>query len=145
MATEWHYSHDGQRHGPVSLGDLKQLLVSGQLQLDDLVWKVAVHSVKLALPDFGKSVMKVAWYVKQFREDVQSGKISVDRLIELIVTPATGVADSETAGSSSWKGNWASHRPRRFRSRSRWRQKNGGRRREERKGGSESGGFGVGG
>src|SRR5208337_4048240 len=29
--------------------------------------KVAVHSVKLALPDFGKSVMKVAWMLSNSR------------------------------------------------------------------------------
>jgi TM2 domain-containing membrane protein YozV len=39
MASEWYYSHGGQRHGPVSSDQLKELVASGKLRADDLIWK----------------------------------------------------------------------------------------------------------
>ena len=40
MATgEWHYSKDGEKTGPVSAGDLRQLASDGTLLPDDMVWK----------------------------------------------------------------------------------------------------------
>jgi hypothetical protein len=39
MANEWHYTKDGQRFGPVSGQQLKELAATGQLGPDDLVWK----------------------------------------------------------------------------------------------------------
>ncbi len=39
MAKEWHYSRDGEQHGPISQDELKALAASGQLQPGDLVWK----------------------------------------------------------------------------------------------------------
>ena len=39
MASEWYYSHAGQRLGPVSTDQLKDLAAAGQLGPDDLVWK----------------------------------------------------------------------------------------------------------
>lgn len=39
MASEWYYSHGGQRHGPVSSDQLKELVAAGKLRADDLVWK----------------------------------------------------------------------------------------------------------
>ena len=39
MASEWYYSHDGQRHGPVSSDQLKELVAAGKLRADDLIWK----------------------------------------------------------------------------------------------------------
>ena len=38
MSSEWYYGHDGERHGPVPLADLKQLAASNQLEPTDLVW-----------------------------------------------------------------------------------------------------------
>jgi tetratricopeptide (TPR) repeat protein len=35
----WYYTQQGQRKGPVSAGELDQLVTSGQLQPTDLVWK----------------------------------------------------------------------------------------------------------
>lgn len=52
MADEWHYSSQGDRHGPVSAAELKRLADAGQLSPADLVWKeglanwVAASSVK---------------------------------------------------------------------------------------------------
>ncbi len=39
MADQWYYSQQGQRCGPVTSDQLKQLATSGQLQPTDLVWK----------------------------------------------------------------------------------------------------------
>lgn len=52
MAEGWHYSVQGNRHGPVASAELKRLADSGQLSPADLVWKeglaswVAASSVK---------------------------------------------------------------------------------------------------
>lgn len=35
MATEWHYSRDGQESGPVSSADLKRLASKGELLRTD--------------------------------------------------------------------------------------------------------------
>ena len=39
MATEWYYAIDGDRLGPVSSGELKQLAASGEITPDDLIWR----------------------------------------------------------------------------------------------------------
>lgn len=52
MAEGWHYSVQGNRHGPVPAAELKRLADSGQLSPADLVWKeglanwVSASSVK---------------------------------------------------------------------------------------------------
>jgi len=39
MASEWYYSHDGERHGPISSDQLRALAAAGKLTSEDLVWK----------------------------------------------------------------------------------------------------------
>lgn len=39
MGEEWHYTHQGEEHGPVSSSELKQLAAAGGLLPSDLVWK----------------------------------------------------------------------------------------------------------
>ncbi len=39
MASEWHYSRDGETYGPVSSADLKKLAATGKLLRTDLLWK----------------------------------------------------------------------------------------------------------
>ncbi|MCZ2342752.1 MAG: DUF4339 domain-containing protein [Bacteroidales bacterium] len=39
MATEWYYTRDGSRVGPVADVELKQLVRSGELARNDMVWK----------------------------------------------------------------------------------------------------------
>lgn len=39
MATEWYYTKDGTKHGPVSARRLKDLASRGELAVDDLVWR----------------------------------------------------------------------------------------------------------
>ena len=39
MAADWHYAKGGQRHGPVTMEQLRQLAATGQLQPSDLVWQ----------------------------------------------------------------------------------------------------------
>jgi TM2 domain-containing membrane protein YozV len=39
MASDWYYSHNGERHGPVSSDRLKEMAAAGRLKPDDLVWK----------------------------------------------------------------------------------------------------------
>lgn len=44
MAEQWYYTRQGQRVGPVSPGQLKQLATAGELAADDLVWKQGMAS-----------------------------------------------------------------------------------------------------
>jgi hypothetical protein len=39
MELVWYYAHDGAQTGPVSFGDLRAAVASGQLGPEDLVWK----------------------------------------------------------------------------------------------------------
>ncbi len=39
MSQQWYYVKDGQRRGPISTHELRDVVASGQLQADDLVWK----------------------------------------------------------------------------------------------------------
>ena len=39
MESVWYYAHDGAQTGPVSFGDLRAAVASGQLVAEDLVWK----------------------------------------------------------------------------------------------------------
>jgi hypothetical protein len=39
MVNEWYYERDGQRHGPFSAGQLRQLAADGRLQTHHLLWK----------------------------------------------------------------------------------------------------------
>jgi hypothetical protein len=48
MATEWHYTKGGQKHGPVSSADLKALVKSGELQRTDMIWKEGMTDWKPA-------------------------------------------------------------------------------------------------
>jgi len=40
--TQWHYAHNEERHGPVSVSELKALLKAGQLQPSDIVWQTGM-------------------------------------------------------------------------------------------------------
>src|ERR1700683_4075217 len=42
MANEWFYSHDGERHGPVPVEQIKDMAASGQFRRDDLVWQTGM-------------------------------------------------------------------------------------------------------
>jgi hypothetical protein len=56
VPQQWYYVHAGQRQGPVSTDQIKQLLASGQLQPSDLIWKegmsqwTAASTMKELLP-----------------------------------------------------------------------------------------------
>ena len=39
MSKNWHYATNGEKHGPVSAAQLKELATTGQLSPDDLVWR----------------------------------------------------------------------------------------------------------
>ena len=82
--------------------------------------------------------------VEQLRKDVRAGRITPDRLIDLIVTLQRELQAAKQR-IEELERQLGVPPSRRFRSRSRWRRKNGGRRRAERSGGSESGGLGAGG
>ena len=44
MTVEWHYSHEGQKHGPVSSAELQGLARKGLLSPEDLVWKEGMEN-----------------------------------------------------------------------------------------------------
>jgi len=48
MAAEWHYSKNGQQHGPVSAADLKAMAQAGELAPTDKVWKEGMAEWKAA-------------------------------------------------------------------------------------------------
>lgn len=49
-SSKWYYSIGDERHGPVSIIDLRQLALAGQLTMHDLVWKEGMADwVPLAL------------------------------------------------------------------------------------------------
>lgn len=48
MAAEWHYSKNGQQHGPVSAADLKAMAQAGELAPTDKVWKEGMAEWKTA-------------------------------------------------------------------------------------------------
>lgn len=39
MANNWHYAKGGEKHGPISAAQLKEVAQTGQLDPDDLVWR----------------------------------------------------------------------------------------------------------
>lgn len=43
-AEQWYYTMDGHKAGPISASELKQMLHSGQLSADDLLWKEGMES-----------------------------------------------------------------------------------------------------
>lgn len=43
-APQWHYSQSGERRGPVSQGDLEQLIRSGLVRSSDMVWTEGLNS-----------------------------------------------------------------------------------------------------
>lgn len=44
MENEWYYGDGGQRHGPVSIEDLRNLIQDGSLKRDTLVWKEGLET-----------------------------------------------------------------------------------------------------
>jgi hypothetical protein len=57
MASEWYYSIDGEKTGPVTSAELRRLASTGELKPSDLVWKEGmatwspVNSMKGLLPE----------------------------------------------------------------------------------------------
>lgn len=39
MAANWHYATGGEKHGPITAAQLKELATTGKLSPDDLVWR----------------------------------------------------------------------------------------------------------
>lgn len=48
MAHKWHYAKGGEKHGPISAAQLKELAKTGQLAPDDLVWREDMKEWKKA-------------------------------------------------------------------------------------------------
>ncbi|MBX9679109.1 MAG: DUF4339 domain-containing protein [Gemmataceae bacterium] len=48
MSAEWHYTKDGQQHGPMSAAELKALAQAGKLAPTDMVWKAGMAEWKVA-------------------------------------------------------------------------------------------------
>lgn len=42
--ANWYYAKDGQRQGPVSLAELKELVTTGALHGEDLIWNASMSS-----------------------------------------------------------------------------------------------------
>lgn len=48
MSHNWYYARGGEKHGPISSTELKQLATEGQLSPDDLVWREDMKDWKKA-------------------------------------------------------------------------------------------------
>ncbi|HQZ68013.1 MAG TPA: DUF4339 domain-containing protein [Planctomycetaceae bacterium] len=48
MANNWYYAKSGEKHGPISSSELKQLASDGRLSTDDLVWREDMKDWKKA-------------------------------------------------------------------------------------------------
>jgi hypothetical protein len=44
MGSQWYYRRGGQRYGPVSDGELRQLVTTGKLQPTDLIWRAGLKT-----------------------------------------------------------------------------------------------------
>lgn len=57
MAADWYFSRDNQQQGPVSLAALQELIASGQVQPDTLVWRNGMQTWTAAskVPDLQAS------------------------------------------------------------------------------------------
>jgi hypothetical protein len=42
--ANWYYAKDGQRQGPVSLAELKEMVTTGALHGEDLIWNASMSS-----------------------------------------------------------------------------------------------------
>lgn len=57
MTANWHYARGGEKHGPITAAQLKELATTGQIAPDDLVWREDMKewrkasTVKGLLPD----------------------------------------------------------------------------------------------
>ena len=107
MADQWHYSVNGEKKGPISSGELKQLASAGKLSRSDLIWKegmanwVPAGKVKGLLPVQETSTpprisnginFAILWinnYLNSI-DDVKD-KIFVQRLIDLTAIICTGL------------------------------------------------------
>jgi antitoxin component YwqK of YwqJK toxin-antitoxin module len=96
MANEWHYTKNGQQHGPVPAATLKQLAENGDLHPDDLVWQegwkqwAAAKSVKGLFAPHQSSPAREA-----VAEPLPQIQINVGSALKGIGTTAQGVANSE--------------------------------------------------
>ena len=107
MADQWHYSVAGEKKGPISSSELKQLASAGKLSRSDLIWKegmanwVPAGKVKGLLPVQETSTpprisnginFAILWinnYLNSI-DDVKD-KIFVQRLIDLTAIICTGL------------------------------------------------------
>ncbi|MEZ5945169.1 MAG: DUF4339 domain-containing protein [Planctomycetaceae bacterium] len=61
MAANWHYAKGGEKHGPITSAQLKEMAAEGQLSPDDLVWREDMKewrkasTLKGLFPDDGPS------------------------------------------------------------------------------------------
>ena len=48
LSADWHYTQNGQQHGPVTAAELKTLVQTGKLTPTDMVWKAGMAEWKVA-------------------------------------------------------------------------------------------------
>lgn len=103
MAQEWYYQQNGQKHGPISGADLKQLVVAGKLQPTDLIWKegmakwVPARSVKGLFPAAAPSTSRQG--VKATATKPATAPAQVEEVVE--AKPA-----AIPSPLSTWVGKW---------------------------------------
>ncbi len=100
--AEWHYTSKGERHGPVSSQQLKELAALGVLEPDDNVWKdgmeewVSASKVKGLFPGLSQSPPPPPPPPAPPRQEIPvsaKGKVPIKS-----VTPRTGVPEKIAKG-----------------------------------------------
>ena len=107
MADQWHYSVKGEKKGPISSGELKQLASAGKLSRSDLIWKegmanwVPAGKVKGLLPvqetstppRISNGINFVILWINNYLNSIDDvkDKIFVQRLIDLTAIICTGL------------------------------------------------------
>jgi hypothetical protein len=87
MASEWFYTLNRKKHGPVSFQELRQLAKAGALLPSDLIWKEGMND------------WRPAKQAKQLFEGVQAtGALSVPAAPSIAVSAATPKSPDNAAG-----------------------------------------------
>jgi hypothetical protein len=88
-SSKWYYSIGEERHGPVSMMDLRQLVLTGQLTMHDLVWKEGMADwVPLAIqPEL--QLLRVGGPAAHAADGAATGMASLPRMSGLAIASLT--------------------------------------------------------
>jgi hypothetical protein len=89
MTTEWYYGTNDERHGPIALDDLQQLVASGEVKATDLAWSDGFYDWK---PVGQVSQLNQTGGNRATASFPQHGKQSVEVAPESSATPGSALS-----------------------------------------------------